>query len=363
MLVQYYYPISLSPARLDRYLAGGWFRNAALLYRSQIICLDEDFFSVINIRLRLADYQFKKRFKKILRKVHQDFDVVVRPATITRQKEELYQKHKVRFEGFIYHSLEQFFYGDFGEQWVYNTYEVSVYDGDKLIAVSFFDMGKKSMASLLGLYDMDYKKYSLGIFTMLQEIQYAQQKGMSYYYPGYVLDTPSVFDYKLELGTMQYYNWNGRWQNWNRLPSENFISKELRAKTQHLIAVMKAYEIPFQKFLYPLFSVGYFEHEYVRSAVYLSCFHDENQHDKLIVEYDIETAEYVVSRVEKHLIDPTTTTVQISEKLLRSDLHFLHLLTYEEVYLRTPSAEKVAQNIKSYYDNQFIKAFPAFLRF
>ena len=34
---------------------------------------------------------------------------------------------------------------------VFDTREVCVYDGDRLIAVSYFDLGEQSMASLLGL--------------------------------------------------------------------------------------------------------------------------------------------------------------------------------------------------------------------
>ena len=56
------------------------------------------------------------------------------------------------------------------------------------------------MASLLGLYDEDYKSWSLGKLTMLKEIEFGiktEENG----YPGYVLDLDN-FDYKLELGPM-----------------------------------------------------------------------------------------------------------------------------------------------------------------
>jgi len=39
-----------------------------------------------------------------------------------------------------------------------------------LIAVSFFDRGLNAAASLLCIYDSAYAKYSLGIYTMLKEI-------------------------------------------------------------------------------------------------------------------------------------------------------------------------------------------------
>ena len=87
MLVQYYYPLSLSPARLDKYLANGWFRSAPMLYRSELICLDGDVFSTVNIRVKLSDYTFKKSLAKILRKNKDRFYTEVRRVCITPEKE------------------------------------------------------------------------------------------------------------------------------------------------------------------------------------------------------------------------------------------------------------------------------------
>ena len=48
MLVQRYYPRTLSHDQLDKYLENGWFRSAFMLYRSQMICLKGDVYSVVN---------------------------------------------------------------------------------------------------------------------------------------------------------------------------------------------------------------------------------------------------------------------------------------------------------------------------
>ena len=88
--------------------------------------------------------------------------------------------------------LSQFFYNNSIKS-IFDTYEVAVYDGSKLIGLSYFDFGQKSVASLLSVYDVtdEYKKYSLGVYTMLLEVVYAQEQDKTYYYPGYVLDKPS----------------------------------------------------------------------------------------------------------------------------------------------------------------------------
>ena len=61
------------------------------------------------------------------------------------------------------------------------------------------------MASLLGLYDHDYTKFSLDTYTMLKEAEYGRRTG-PVVLPGYILDKRSDFDYKLKLGPMEHYN-------------------------------------------------------------------------------------------------------------------------------------------------------------
>ena len=160
MLVQYYYPFSLSPNRLDKYLASGWFRNSIMLFRSRMLCMDGNLFDVVNIRLGLKDYMFPKKYEKLLLKNQNKFTFSINKASITKRKEKLYQEHKLRFKGFVYENLKQFLYSDTFSS-VFETYEIEVYDKDRLVAFSYFDRGNQSIASLLGVYDEDYSKYSL----------------------------------------------------------------------------------------------------------------------------------------------------------------------------------------------------------
>jgi arginine-tRNA-protein transferase len=93
----------------------------------------------------------------------------------------------------------------------FDAMEISVFDGEQLIAVSYVDVGDRSMASILCVYSREYSKSSLGIYTMLAEMNLAKRLGLDYYYPGYVLDEPSAFDYKLELGPCQWLSHSDVW--------------------------------------------------------------------------------------------------------------------------------------------------------
>ena len=54
MLVQTHFPRQLSRVRYDQYLASGWFRGAVMLYKMDLLCLDNDLYSVRDGDLKLV---------------------------------------------------------------------------------------------------------------------------------------------------------------------------------------------------------------------------------------------------------------------------------------------------------------------
>jgi arginine-tRNA-protein transferase len=89
-----------------------------------------------------------------------------------------------------------------------------VYEGDILIAVSFFQKGSRWLNGNYCIYDVDYNKTSkrsLGTFTMLLEIQFAMENGFEYYTSGYTDTLPSHFSYKKDFIGVDYFNWEGDW--------------------------------------------------------------------------------------------------------------------------------------------------------
>lgn len=301
MLVQYYYPQTLSPDRLDRYLADGWFRGANVLCKSRLVCFESDLYSVMNIRLNLENYSFRKSLRKLNNRNGRNFRAEIGPASVNETKEQLYQAQKHRFKGFVFDSLTQFLYSDYWQS-VFKTYEVCVYDGDQLIAVSFFDVGNKSMASILGLYNPAYKKYSLGIYTMLLEIQYAMDSGMQYYYPGYVLDNYPQFDYKLRLGDMEYYDWQGNWQTIDQIDHANLAGNVLKKTMESLQESLLTEGLKSDIVLNPFFSIGYLdqvEEDFLQSSIFLQVEPQTEDEQWLIVEYAVEHDQYSLCRIEE----------------------------------------------------------------
>lgn len=199
------YPEHLSGEELDRYLYQGWYRLGQSVFTTQFLFFGSKVLNAIWIRLDLEGYQFSKSNKKILRTCSNAFEIAYQPLEITPEKEKLYKKYSKDFTGVLPQSLIESLQEEFSHN-IFDSWEVTIRDKGKLIAYSVFDRGKTSIASIVGVYDPDYSKYSLGMATLLLEIQYGVANGYSWFYPGYIVPGNTRFDYKLRIGATQSYD-------------------------------------------------------------------------------------------------------------------------------------------------------------
>ena len=217
VIEQYVQMQPLDPAIFDRFCEDGWCYWSDLLFRRNWWEWRGNPCRVILLRIRLKDFEFSKSQRKCLRK---NIDLVVqsRPLRICREHIVLFHAHAERFR----HNRPQMIEGFFS-QWSHvmpcNGFEFDVFTKDKQhIASSFFHVGEKCMSGNYGIFDSEFQHRSLGTFTMLMEIMYAKQMGLEYYYPGFVYDIPSEFDYKLNFNNLEYFDWWGNWYPLERLP-------------------------------------------------------------------------------------------------------------------------------------------------
>jgi arginine-tRNA-protein transferase len=79
------------------------------------------------------------------------------------------------------------------------------------VAASLLDLGQDSVSSVYAVFHPDESRRSLGIFTMLKEMEFAAQRGCTWYYPGYACHQASPYDYKKQFRGTEWYDWHGRW--------------------------------------------------------------------------------------------------------------------------------------------------------
>jgi len=297
MFAEKHYPEIMRPEELDAYLARGWYRMGQTIFTTHFLCFGEQFYSAVWVRLPLRGYSFRKSLRKIIRRVQRDFTVSFQPAQIDRDKEHLYRRYKAAFPGMLAPSLSDSLLD--GEEFnIYDTYEVTVHDGERLIAASFFDLGQDSIASIMGIYDPAYSKYSLGIFTMLMEIAFAQENHYEYYYPGYVVPGYTRFDYKLRIGDVSYYDLAARdWLPYGQLDTDDIPINKMSRRLTHLQNALGVENAGRRLFYYPLFEVnlfGFWRTNFFDHPVFLHCNYRPLADEHLVVVYDIRQEQYLL---------------------------------------------------------------------
>lgn len=204
-----FYASEVTPAQTDMLLAQGWRHFGEHFYRYSIGFYGNDIRAVYALRINLPGFTFSKSQRKILRR-NQDLTTVIRPIEITDDKIDLFERHKVRFSQGVPESIYDFLSPNPATV-PCDGREVSVYDGEKLVATAFFDVGRQSVSSIYAMFDPGESDRSLGVLTMLLEIQFAIETGRRYYYHGYAYEGKSFYDYKKRFRNLEVFDWKGEW--------------------------------------------------------------------------------------------------------------------------------------------------------
>jgi arginyl-tRNA--protein-N-Asp/Glu arginylyltransferase len=196
-------PERLSRAELDDYLARGWYRIGRALITTDYLVSDDELRSAIWTRLDLQRHRFRPSLRKRMARTARRFRVEIGSLAHDVEHERLYTRYRAMAGGVRAESLEEVLGGDEGRR-LFHTREISVFDGDALVAFSWFDLGETSVESLIGVYEPAYRKHGLGFYTLLLEIEHAMALGMRFHYAGYVLGEPSGMDYKRSVGDLEF---------------------------------------------------------------------------------------------------------------------------------------------------------------
>ncbi|HTK37713.1 MAG TPA: hypothetical protein VL325_04410 [Pyrinomonadaceae bacterium] len=155
---------------------------------------------------------FSKSQRRVLRK-NVDLITTILPVHITSEKELLFNRHKLRFRFGIPDTIYDFI----STESPCETLEINACLNDRIIAASFLDVGDNSVSSVYAMFEPADSSRSLGIFTLLKEIEFAREKGKEYFYLGYCYEGQSFYDYKKRFSATEMYDWQ---RNWKRFEPE-----------------------------------------------------------------------------------------------------------------------------------------------
>lgn len=245
---------SIDKLVLDAFLNVGWFRNGNKIFTTQFLHHNGIIHDAIWLRINLENFKLTKSQQSQIKKL-QGFRILYNRFSLNEEKENLFKKYKSTASFIKSHNLFYVLF-DHEKNEIFDSQEICIYDGEKLIALGVYDNGQKSSAGITCIYDPDYKKYSLGISLMLLKMSKLKQEGYQYFYPGYIAPGYSVFDYKLKLSKSEtefYDIRTGKWQillNENHLPSKLGIQK---GKLSVLSNTLKKKGVSNELYWYPYF--------------------------------------------------------------------------------------------------------------
>lgn len=153
--------------------------------------------------------------QKILKRRNQNLTCIFQNAHITDEKMRLFDDwYEDRFQ-----TQSNVFNWVSNDKTPFESYEISIYDKDKLIACSFFDQTKTLQYSTTAFFDPNEAKRSLGTYTLMLEIEQGIKDKKHFHHPGHAYQITSKYDYKKKIPNAEHFDWD--LQLW--LPLERLI--------------------------------------------------------------------------------------------------------------------------------------------
>jgi arginine-tRNA-protein transferase len=202
----------LGPADFDTQLALGDRRSGSLLYRPTCPSCE----ACEAIRVPVARFAPTRSQRRVLRRNEGVVRIRrVRPEVSDRHVA-LYNLHarerglSLRSEATTEHDYRLFL-----TQTCVDTWELQYLLGDTLVAVSILDWGERAVSSVYHFFDPGEAWRSLGVFSVLKEIELCAALGVEWYYLGLYVRDCAHLNYKADYWPHQR-RIGGIWKEFSR---------------------------------------------------------------------------------------------------------------------------------------------------
>lgn len=199
------HPERVTPEELDHYLARGWYRIGQAMVTCRFVwSQDRSLRSAIWTRTPIDEHRPSRSQRRLMRKNADRYRVFEGPLRPDGEHEALYRRYLKVAQGERPSRLVDALLGGHVHD-RFDTREIAIRNAEgDLVAFSAFDVGRRSLQSLMGVYDPEYSSDSLGFWTLLLEVEHARELGLRFHYSGYVLPGDASMDYKLRVSPVQF---------------------------------------------------------------------------------------------------------------------------------------------------------------
>jgi len=196
----------LSEGEIAGCLAEGWRKFGPYFFRPS--CPECD--ACIPLRVPTTDFAPSRSQRRVLRQ-NADLRVTFAPLRPDDRLFALYREH----------SRDRFGREVDREEFMLNFYlpscpsmQTEIHFGGELVGAGFLDVGVDCLSSVYFFYDPRLSERSLGIFSVLQEIEHARRLGLPFYHLGYYVPGCPSMRYKDHFRPREHFDWGSRrWQS------------------------------------------------------------------------------------------------------------------------------------------------------
>lgn len=176
---------------LERMLVRGWRRQGPLYFRPACGACAE----CVSIRIPVGRFQPTESQKRARRRCAR-FRVALDRPRVDDERLALYAAwHAGRERDRAWHPAPMDAEG-YAAQFAYPhpaAWELSLRDGDRLVAVSLCDITPRAWSAIFGFYDPGVARLSPGVATVVMAVETARERGIPHVYLGYrVMGCPSM---------------------------------------------------------------------------------------------------------------------------------------------------------------------------
>jgi leucyl-tRNA---protein transferase len=198
---------NLRAVELDQRLAAGDRRQGPVLYRTSC----PECKACSPLRIDVERFVPSRAHRRILNRAGRDLNVELGLPVVDEGRVDLYNRHKIeRGLGDIEGKIDYEGYRAFLVDTCCDSLELRLIHEGRLAGVSVLDRGFSSLSAVYCYHDPDLRRYSLGTYAILREIELCRAWGMRYLYLGLYVEGSAPMAYKARFFPHQQRRM-GRW--------------------------------------------------------------------------------------------------------------------------------------------------------
>ena len=164
------------------------------------------------LRIRIDSFSLSKSQKRVRRKSENQFEITVGTPVLDEEHLALYARYQQEQHGENAQASDHDSYQRFLIDTITETIEMSWRDDSgALVGVGILDVTPDALSSVYFFWEPTLKHMSLGVSSMIAEIELCRSLGKSFYYIGYLVAEAKTMRYKADFSGAEI--WDGlAWQ-------------------------------------------------------------------------------------------------------------------------------------------------------